>query len=60
MPLIYCVEDDEDIRELVVYALKNNGFKAKGFESSKELFTAPHPDLIILDIMLPGKMDLQY
>lgn len=55
MPLIYCVEDDEDIRELVVYALKNNGFKAKGFESSKELFTAPHPDLIILDIMLPGE-----
>lgn len=55
MPLIYCVEDDEDIRELVIYALKNNGFEAKGFEDGKELFDAPSPDLIILDIMLPGE-----
>ncbi len=30
MPLIYCIEDDESIRELVVYALENNGFKAIG------------------------------
>lgn len=55
MPLIYCVEDDEDIRELVIYALKNNGFEAKGFEDGEELFDAPSPDLIILDIMLPGE-----
>lgn len=55
MPLIYCVEDDEDIRELVIYALKSHGFEAEGFENSKKLFKAPPPDLIILDIMLPGE-----
>ncbi|MBZ2175401.1 response regulator transcription factor [Schnuerera sp. xch1] len=54
MPLIYCIEDDESIRELVVYALKNNNFDAKGFENGKTLFDNPIPDLIILDIMLPG------
>lgn len=54
MPLIYCIEDDESIRELVVYALKNNGFEAVGFESGEGLFKHPLPDLIILDIMLPG------
>ena len=31
MNLIYCVEDDDDIRELVVYALKSSGFEAEGF-----------------------------
>lgn len=54
MTLIYCIEDDENIRELVVYALENNGFKAIGFENGKDLFDLPNPDLIILDIMLPG------
>ncbi len=42
------------IRELVVYALKNNGFEAIGFENGDNLFNNPIPDLIILDIMLPG------
>ncbi|NLX61849.1 MAG: response regulator transcription factor [Tissierellia bacterium] len=55
MPLIYIIEDDEDIRELVLYALKSNGFQAKGFESGKDLFKHPLPDLILLDIMLPGE-----
>lgn len=57
MRLIYCVEDDESIRELVIYALKNNEFEAKGFENADELYnelTLKLPDLIILDIMLPG------
>jgi len=54
MPLIYIIEDDEDIRELVLYALKCNGFEAKGFESGRDLFQNPLPDLILLDIMLPG------
>ena len=54
MSLIYCIEDDENIRELVVYALKNNGFEAVGFENGDNLFNNPIPDLIILDIMLPG------
>lgn len=54
MPLIYIIEDDEDIRELVLYALKSNGFEAKGFEDGEALFQNPIPDLILLDIMLPG------
>lgn len=54
MSLVYCIEDDENIRELVIYALKNNGFEAEGFENGKSLFEEPVPDLIILDIMLPG------
>lgn len=57
MRLIYCVEDDESIRELVIYALKNNGFQAKGFEDSHDLYNELNikiPDLIILDIMLPS------
>ncbi len=55
MSLIYCIEDDESIRELVVYALNNNGFEAVGFENGDALFDSPIPDLIILDIMLPGE-----
>ena len=54
MPLIYCIEDDESIRELIIYALKNNGFEALGFENGEVLFDNPNPDLILLDIMLPG------
>lgn len=57
MPIIYCVEDDESIRELIVYALNNNNFKAKGFENWSELSKEMEeeiPDLILLDIMLPG------
>ena len=37
MSLIYCIEDDESIRELVVYALNNNGFEAIGFEEGNSL-----------------------
>lgn len=58
MLTVYCVEDDEGIRELVVYALKNNGFDAAGFEDAKELYISMEeklPDLLILDIMLPGE-----
>lgn len=55
---IYCVEDEENIRELIVYALKNSGFDVKGFEDSKGLYLGIDeslPDLILLDIMLPGE-----
>lgn len=54
--LIYCLEDEESIRELVVYALINSGFKAEGFEAAKEFYKTleeKSPDLILLDIMLP-------
>jgi two-component system alkaline phosphatase synthesis response regulator PhoP len=48
------VEDDESIRELILYALKNAGFEAQGFESGKELDFSTIPDILLLDIMLPG------
>lgn len=56
--MIYCVEDDQSIRELIVYTLENSGFAAKGFESGKEMYQAlksESPELILLDIMLPGE-----
>ncbi len=56
--MIYCVEDDNGIRQLVVYTLKNSGFEAEGFEDGVGLFAAlerKKPDLILLDIMLPGE-----
>lgn len=58
MPLIYCVEDDESIRELVSYALRGQGYKAGGFGEAAELYEALQknvPDLLLLDIMLPGE-----
>lgn len=54
MSIIYCIEDDESIRELILYALKNSGFSAKGYESGEILYNNIEPDLILLDIMLPG------
>lgn len=58
MPLIYCVEDDESIRELVVYTLENTGFTAEGFADGKSFsqrMQEKKPDLVLLDIMLPGE-----
>ncbi|HIU17028.1 MAG TPA: response regulator transcription factor [Candidatus Avidesulfovibrio excrementigallinarum] len=56
--MIYCVEDDRNIRELVVYTLTTTGFEARGFEDGAQLYTALEetvPALILLDIMLPGE-----
>lgn len=61
MPLIYCVEDDDGIRELVSYALRSQGYQAKGFEKAEPFFKALEkdlPDLVLLDIMLPGENGL--
>ena len=58
MPLIYIVEDDEDIRELSVYALRSGGFDCEGYESAADFLEAlerKRPDLALLDIMLPGE-----
>jgi len=55
--MIYCVEDDPNIRELIVYSLKTGGFEAKGFPDAESLFgeiKAKLPSLVLLDIMLPG------
>ena len=56
--MIYLVEDDVSIRDLMIYALGASGLPAKGFSSSPELWEAlscEMPKLIILDIMLPGE-----
>lgn len=57
MEMIFCVEDDNGIRDLMIYALNSAGFEAKGFLDGAELFAALKvntPRLIMLDIMLPG------
>ncbi len=56
--MIYCVEDDSSIRELVIYTLESTGFHARGFEegqSFKEALAQEVPELVLLDIMLPGE-----
>ena len=58
MDRVFCVEDDENIRELVAFALKSTGFESNTFESGEELFVELQhttPDIILLDIMLPGE-----
>ena len=55
--MIFCVEDDANIRKLIVYTLQSTGFEAQGFEDGKSFFAAVDkeiPELVILDIMLPG------
>lgn len=59
---VYCVEDDENIMQLIVYALENAGFEAEGFEEGEAFFSRISrsiPDLILLDIMLPGEDGLK-
>lgn len=54
--MIFCVEDDKEIRELMIYALNSTGFEAAGFEDGTAFFNALNfqkPQLIMLDIMLP-------
>ena len=55
--MIYCVEDDQSIRDLMVYTLNVAGFEAAGFPDGKAFWEAmtEHPQLIMLDIMLPGE-----
>ena len=56
--MIFCVEDDAAIRDLMIYALNASGFEAAGFADGEGLFAAlreSKPDLIMLDIMLPGE-----
>ncbi len=56
--MIFCVEDDSNIRELVIYTLNNVGMKAQGFEDATSFYEAlktQTPQLILLDVMLPGE-----
>lgn len=60
--MIYLVEDDASIRELVAYALNNSGFEAEGFAAPADFWKAMErrrPQLVLLDIMLPGEDGLQ-
>ena len=56
--MIYYVEDDDSIRELVVYTLNQMGMETCGFTSGGEFWPAMEkklPELILLDVMLPGE-----
>ena len=56
--MIWCVEDDASIRDIEVYALTSTGFEARGVEYGDRFWNAlqsEKPDLVILDVMLPGK-----
>jgi two-component system alkaline phosphatase synthesis response regulator PhoP len=56
--MIYYVEDESSIRDLVIYTLKASGFEAQGFENSVDFWSAmkaKKPELILLDVMLPGE-----
>lgn len=59
MKQVFIVEDDQNIRELISYALNNNGYKARGFADAKGLYEALEkeepPILFLLDIMLDGE-----
>ena len=56
--MIYLLEDDDNIRNFVIYALNNSGLEAKGFSHPNEFWTAlkrQQPELLLLDIMLPDE-----
>ena len=61
--MIFCIEDDASIRDLMIYTLRTSGFEAEGFNDGEELFarlaaeegTGNLPELFMIDIMLPGE-----
>ena len=56
--MIYCLEDDQSIRDIEIYTLKQTGYEAVGFSNSTDFFMAlkkEKPELILLDIMLPDE-----
>ena len=58
MALVYIVEDDSDIREMEAYALSSAGLSVESFPEGRSFFQAVRdriPDLVLLDIMLPGE-----
>ncbi|MDR1961564.1 MAG: response regulator, partial [Gracilibacteraceae bacterium] len=62
MQSVYIVEDDDNLRELLCYALKTAGFEAEGFARADEFHRRMKnaaPQLVLLDIMLPGEDGLE-
>lgn len=60
--MIFCVEDDESIQSLELYTLRSAGFEAAGFGDGESFFTAlrtQRPELVILDVMLPGESGVE-
>ena len=58
MALIYIVEDDENIREIEMFALKNAGYEVQGFDCASAFYARLKekvPALVLLDIMLPDE-----
>ena len=58
MAMIYIVEDDENIREIEMFALKNAGYEVQGFECASDFYARLKekvPALVLLDIMLPDE-----
>ncbi len=56
--MIYSVEDEADIRDMILYALRQSGFEAEGFAAAAPFWDAcdrARPDLVLLDLMLPGE-----
>ena len=56
--MIWCVEDDASIRDIELYALTSTGFEARGFADGDTFWDALQretpPELVVLDVMLPG------
>ena len=62
MALIYAVEDDKNILEIEMFALKNSGYQVEGFECAHDFYKKleeEQPDLVLLDIMLPDEDGLE-
>ena len=60
--MIFCVEDDESIQSLELYALRSAGFEARGFTDGEAFFEAlrtERPELVVLDVMLPGESGVE-
>ena len=56
--MIWCVEDDASIRDIELYALTSTGFEARGFDDGASFWEALQtetPELVLLDVMLPGE-----